>query len=112
MCGRSRLPQRKSHAELWVELCELMQAGKFLVSADAGAHIEGNAGLMPGGAALDDAPALLGCNSGPPSTRTPLALANARLLLRCAMGRRDRHVAVHLDKSVQKACRGGRKRRR
>ena len=48
------LAQRKSHAELWVELCELVQAGKFLVSADAGAHIEGNAGLMPGGAALDD----------------------------------------------------------
>jgi hypothetical protein len=32
----------------------------------------------------------------------PLALANTRLLLRCAMGRRDRHVAVHLDKGAKK----------
>jgi hypothetical protein len=46
------LAQRKSDAELWVELCELVQAGKFLVSADAGAHIEGNAVLMPRGPRL------------------------------------------------------------
>jgi hypothetical protein len=31
------------------------------------------------------------------------------LLLRCAMGRRDRHVAVHLDKGAQKARGGSRK---
>jgi hypothetical protein len=79
-------------------------------SANAGAHIEGNAVLMAGGAALNDAPALFGCgNAGPPGTRTLLALANARLLLRCAMGRRDRHVAVHLDKGAQKARGGSRK---
>ncbi len=50
------LAQRKSHAELWVELCKLVQTGKFLLSADAGAH-RGQCRPDAEGAALNDASA-------------------------------------------------------
>ena len=66
--------QWKSHAELRVELCELVQANEFLVSADARAHVKGNAVLMPGGAALDDTPLLDFDEARPPGTRALLAL--------------------------------------
>ena len=86
---------RETYAELRVELGELVHAHVLVFTACTGAHVKRDAALMPGGAARYDATALFGFERARPAGAGALfALANAGLLVRCAVGRRDGHMAM------------------
>src|SRR5690349_15924982 len=86
----------KTHAELRVELRKLVHAGELVLGAGAGAHVEGDAVLVPRGPPLDDAATLLGLDhAGPAGTGAFLAFTHAALLLRRAVCGGDRDVTVH-----------------
>src|SRR4249919_2575665 len=103
------LAQREVHAELRIELRELMQAGKLLICAHPRPDVERNALLMSGGASLDVAPPFLALDdTRPAGARASLAVAHARLLRHRSVRRRDGDMAVHINERAQKRCgRGG-----
>src|SRR5262249_39515043 len=94
------LAQWEIHAELRIELRKLVQADEFILAPAARADVARNAVLMVRSAArLDDAPPLLAPDDARPSCAgSLLAFADAGLLLRCAVGRGDGHLAMHIDK--------------